>query len=313
MNRQRFFRPFPAVLCACALALFSGCVRVMPYPTDRSAPKRVAASFYPLYALALNIAGDVPGMTLICLAQPQDGCLRAYQLSDWDAAVLAGCDAVLMGGRGLESFEDSLTAPSSDLVALVAMDDLQLLNQDAVATGDEDQSHFDTENPWLFLSVGGSQSIAESIAAGLSEIDPGNAELYAHNLERYIGRLDALADGMAALVAPSPDRPVAILHEGLPYLAEELALNVALTIRREPGTYFGDAEMARYIRQMKDAGVEVALVERQAPARLTGAIEAAGIGVAYIDTLSTHVADGDLGGYESAMLANARSLAEALK
>ena len=69
----------------------------------------VYATFWPVYALSNAVMKDVPDARLRLLVQPQDGCLRDYALSDWDAAILSrSADAVLMGGRGLESFESAL-------------------------------------------------------------------------------------------------------------------------------------------------------------------------------------------------------------
>ena len=71
----------------------------------------VYATFYPIYALSERIFDGIPSMELHCLVQPQDGCLRNYELSDWDLYLLAySADAVIEGGRGLESFSSTLTA-----------------------------------------------------------------------------------------------------------------------------------------------------------------------------------------------------------
>ncbi|MBQ3423728.1 MAG: hypothetical protein IJH38_00820, partial [Clostridia bacterium] len=86
--------------------LLTSCRRLVPEEEETIS---VYASFYPIYALADGVTRSVPDVELHCLVQPQDGCLRSYQLSDWDLALLKrGADAVISGGRGLESFEDAL-------------------------------------------------------------------------------------------------------------------------------------------------------------------------------------------------------------
>ena len=90
------------------LSLLVGC---SPIVEDTPDAISLYATFYPIYALAQMVLQDVPDLTLNCLVQPQDGCLRAYSLSDWDLYLLAySADGVIMGGCGLESFEDTLTA-----------------------------------------------------------------------------------------------------------------------------------------------------------------------------------------------------------
>ena len=87
--------------------VLSGC---RPLVTDATKALSVYATFYPIYALTDAVMAGIPDAALHCLVQPQDGCLRNYQLSDWDISLLAsGADAVILGGRGLESFESTLT------------------------------------------------------------------------------------------------------------------------------------------------------------------------------------------------------------
>ena len=82
MKTNFFKSALLALLCA---AIFAGCVRIeLPVPE----PQTVYASFYPIYALAAGVCENVPGLTLSCLTQPQDGCLRSYELSDWDYQLL---------------------------------------------------------------------------------------------------------------------------------------------------------------------------------------------------------------------------------
>ncbi len=76
----------------------------------RARPTRRGRSTRPfrVYALSAPILSGAPGITLKCLVQPQDGCLRNYELSDWDAALLGSADAAILSGRGLESFESGI-------------------------------------------------------------------------------------------------------------------------------------------------------------------------------------------------------------
>ena len=87
-------------------ASFAGCKRIVE-PENKSIS--VYATFWPIYAMTDAAMEGIPDAELKLLVQPQDGCLRNYQLSDWDAALLsADADAIIMGGRGLESFEGLL-------------------------------------------------------------------------------------------------------------------------------------------------------------------------------------------------------------
>lgn len=272
--------------------------------------KSIAATFYPLYAIALNLVKDVPDLSLSCLIQPQDGCLRSYSLSEWDYLILASRDAVICGGRGLESFSGTLSAMQDGPIVITCLQG-QTLKNDGEAQDEE--SHLAGENPFLFLSAGGAMSIASTLAYSLIEIDPDYADTYRANLTEYLSRLDALAAEMAETMASVPSRRVALMNEGLSYLADQLALNVAVQIDHEPGVAVEDNDLDSVLSQLKEAQAEVVLLESQAPMHLVEDLQAAGYRVALIDILSAHAADGDLEAYERIMRDNCARIADALR
>ena len=272
--------------------------------------KSIAATFYPLYAIALNLVKDVPDLALSCLIQPQDGCLRSYSLSEWDYLILASQDAVICGGRGLESFSGTLSAMQDGPIVITCLQG-QTLKNDGEAQDEE--SHLAGENPFLFLSAGGAMSIASTLAYSLIEIDPDYADTYRANLTEYLSRLDALAAEMAETMASVPSRRVALMNEGLSYLADQLALNVAVQIDHEPGVAVEDNDLDSVLSQLKEAQAEVVLLESQAPMHLVEDLQAAGYRVALIDILSAHAADGDLEAHERIMRDNCARIADALR
>ncbi|MBQ8954837.1 MAG: zinc ABC transporter substrate-binding protein [Clostridia bacterium] len=297
-----------ALLLVLAVPLLAGCdLMAGAGPEDT----RVMASFYPLYALALNLTKDVPALTLGCLVQPQTGCPRSYQLSDWDAALAAGQDALIIGGRGLESFESALKGAEGGPAVLTVLNGLTLYNSGEAAS--DESSHLAGDNPWLFLSVPGAMEMCISIAAGMAQLDEPYADIYMDNLAEYLTRLEDLADDMENAMARTDPRPVAVLHEGLGYLARQLGLDIVLEYPREPGSDPYGNDLEDLLAALEASGAEVALVERQAPGNLVKAIEAAGCAVVRLDTLMTHAADGDTAAYERAMLDNAKAVAAAMK
>ncbi|MBO4299794.1 MAG: zinc ABC transporter substrate-binding protein, partial [Clostridia bacterium] len=245
---------------------------------------RVMTTFYPLYILALNLTKDVPALILSNLVQPQTGCPRTYQLSDWDAALIAGQDALIIGGRGLESFESALNAASSGPVVLTAMSGLALHNG---GVANEESTHLEGDNPWLFLSVPGAMEMSISIAAGMGQLDEPYAGVYAANLREFLMRLENLADDMENALSRAPSRSVAVLHEGLGYLARQLKLDIVCEYPREPGTEQYGADLDDLLEALETSGAEVILIERQAPQNLVETLEAAGYTVARLDTLMT--------------------------
>lgn len=291
-----------------AVAL-SGCGRLVePEPESIS----VYASFWPVYALTDAVMKDVPDAQLNLLVQPQDGCLRDYLLSDWDAALLSsGADAVILGGRGLESFESLLFGWGESGPAVSAvLYNLELYNQEQQADG-EAESHLAGENPHLYMSLDGAKQMVESIAATLQSLDAKYADLYVENAQAASEALDGLLAENRALLSDREGGSVILMNEALIYATRDYGLEVAEWIDRESGEAMGDNELRKCLERLEAAGAKVILIERQAPQALTEALEAAGYRVAKLDVLSTHREGEGFDAYLTAQAANARAIRDA--
>ena len=295
----------------CVLLMLTGCHSLMT-GEDALPTKYVSATFYPFYALTINITKDVPALSVSCLTQPQDGCIRSYHLSDWDRAVLMNQDVVVFGGRGLESFESELVQMTSGPILLSVLEGAHLRTEDSGDADDENTTHFIGENPWAFLSVAGAMEISLSIAADMAEVDELFAQKYHENLSEYMKRLDALIGDMSDIMAPAPYVPVAVLHEGLTYFAAQFGLDIVLVYPREPGADAFDNDLETLLDALSQSGAKTVFLEEYAPAHLVRALEEHGYSVARLDTLTAHAADGDLNAYERIMLENAREARRAL-
>ncbi len=275
-----------AVFLFFAAAALSGC---RPLIADETQTLRVYATFYPIYALTDAVMSGVPDAELRLLVQPQDGCLRAYRLSDWDARLLAlGADAVVMGGRGLESFEETLFGWGDAGPAMSAvLYNLELYNPGGSRDG-ESHSHLYGPNPHLYMSLEGAGCMLESIAATMQSLDPRYAGQYARNARSAQACLeDALAQNRSALRDLSGSR-VILMNEALIYVARDYGLEVADRIDRESGEGLYDRALSDCLARMSEAEAGVVLIEKQAPRALVEAFEAAGFSVARLDILSTH-------------------------
>ena len=293
---------------AALMLLLTGC---HPLVDDEEIPHQtVYASFYPIYALSEMILKDVPEMELHQLVQPQDGCLRNYELSDWDLYQLAyNADAVIIGGRGLEQFASSLESMGSSGPALVQLLQNQTLDNNGDTPSDEDASHLADENPHLYLSVRALPEILEALCAYMTALDPAFGDVYASNLETALERVDALiAEYDDAMAHMDLRAPVALLNEALIYPANDLGLNVACRIDRESATELAGTEWTDALSAMQAAGAQTALIEKQAPDALIRKLNAEGICTVQLDILSTGREDMGSDGYFEAMSGNLDAL-----
>ena len=293
-----------------AAVALSGCQKLVD-PADK--PISVYATNYPIYALTDAVMADIPNAQLHCLIQPQDGCLRDYRLSDWDVALLErSADAVILGGRGLESFESALFAWGGDGPAVSALlYNLELYNQSDAAANGEAESHLDGANPHLYMSLDGAKQIIESAEAMLVSLDPMYAGRYAANADAALVAIDALKAQISELTDDLRGERVILMGEALIYVANDYGLEVADWIDREPATAMYDDVLADCLERLKAANANVILIEKQAPPRFVQALEEAGYAVACIDILSTHRGIDGFETYLRAQEANAQAIAEA--
>ena len=276
----------------------------------------VYATFYPIYALSERIFEEIPSMELHCLVQPQDGCLRNYALSDWDLYLLAySADAVIEGGRGLESFSSTLTAMGESGPAVVtAMLNMELYNNDEeTSDSDEETSHLIGPNPHYYLSLEGAEYILEAIALYMSELDPDYSEMYFSNLDAALEEVGTLRETVSALAETTSGKQVVLLNEAAIYPALDMGLEVAEWIDRERGDMLYGDDLENCLDTLTESGARVVLIEQQAPKALIDALENAGFSVAKMDTLSTGREEMGWEGYLQALESNAQSIAQAFE
>ena len=292
------------------MVLLSGCSPIVE-PDDIPEQFTIYATFFPVYALSELVLDGVPGIRLKQLIQPQDGCLRSYTLSDWDAYLMAEADAVIMNGSGLESFSGIYSQFEGEGPAFI--DSTSSILPIATAGESEESSHLAGVNPWLFLSVDGAIQMTEAIAANMIMLDPDYEEIYLKNLDSAKKQLQALKDEIEQIMNGADlTVPVALMHEGLIYTAEELGLNVAVRIEHESGAWMDENEMNQALSLIGEANAKVVLIEKQAPDSIIRVLEEAGIQTALLDTLSNGNEALGSEGYFDAMKNNAEAIANAL-
>ena len=141
---------FTAVLLA--VILFVGSVLTMTYVRTEQKQEQskegnllVVTSFYPMYVAAENVIGDVEGVTLENLSEPQTGCLHDYQLTAADMKLLSKADIFIVNGGGIESFLSDVAESYPNLKIVQACDGIDLLESAEGAGEYHDDSSSDTD------------------------------------------------------------------------------------------------------------------------------------------------------------------------
>ena len=206
---------------------------------------------------------------------------------------------------------ENFTAPDfKDLLSVALMEGLALRNQDEAVSDDDELNHYRGANPWLWLSTSGARELCRSIHAALIQINPENTALYHINLEITEQKLNDLADEIDGIAASVQGTKVALLHEGLAYVADEMQLDIVYESTRESAATLGDNEKTELLNDLNASGAQCILIESQAPASIVRFLTEAGFPVAQIDTLTTHT-DPDPSLYFDVMLKNAEAVSGA--
>lgn len=141
---------FTAVLLA--VILFVGSVLTTIYVRTEQKQEQanggnllVVTSFYPMYVATENVIGDVEGVTLENLSEPQTGCLHDYQLTAADMKLLSKADVFIVNGGGIESFLSDVAESYPDLKIVQACDGIDLLESaEGTEESDSNDSGSDT-------------------------------------------------------------------------------------------------------------------------------------------------------------------------
>ena len=227
----------------------------------------ITASFYPVYIAALNVAGDIDGVEVRNLTQPQTGCLHDYQLTTEDMKAMADSDVLLINGGGIESFVSKVakTYPKLSIINLSASfaelpeEDEEEEDHDHEDAAHEDADHEDADhdhdhdhgeqNSHFWMDIDLYRKEVESMEEGLSKRDPVHADQYKKNAEAYLKKLEALQSEEAELKEALSGKKVVVFHEAFLYLAEDLDMQVTMTMDLDEERQVSAGE----VRQVLDA------------------------------------------------------------
>ena len=261
---------------------------------------RVVASFYPMLIATMNVVGDLPGVSLHCMAQPTAGCLHDYQMTTDDMTALASADVVVVNGAGMEAFLDRAVRRLPGLKVVDASRGIPLLQE---ASG---------PNPHVWVSVSRHELQVANIAEGLAAIDPARADRYRSHAGAYTNRLEALRVRMQDSLKGLARRDIVTFHEAFPYFADEFGLHIAAVVEHEPGTEPSARELAQTVTAIRRAGVRALFTEPQYPSKAAATLaRETGAGVYVLDPVVSGPPKADA--YVEAMEANLAQLLRALK
>lgn len=228
---------------------------------DKEEKSTIYASFYPIYNLTKQIAGDKFEVKSFTNLKTES---HDWEPSAKDMAEVSKAKLMFINGAGMEEWEDSLknstdielvnTSKDIELIKASEEDDHDHDHEDADHDHDQDNDHEDTDHdhdedhdhedaneeehhhhhgeydPHLWLSPKNAISQAKVIAEKLSEIDPSNKDYYMDNFKKIEEELKALIAEYKEKFDECENKNFLVNHKAFSYLAKDFSLNqIALT------------------------------------------------------------------------------------
>ncbi len=285
-------------------------------PARAEAAKQVVTSFYPIYIFAENVLDGVEGVELKNLTHPTTGCLHDYQLLASDMVTLSRADALIINGGGMESFVPMLETQYPELPVIDASQGIDLLlNDEMLAEGHSHEDGHDHDhgdyNAHIWLAPQNAIRMTRTMAKGLAELLPEQADEIMSNAEAYAARLQALDEEIAESLKGLKRRDIVTFHEAFPYFAQAYGLNVVAVLALEPDEALSPQMLKTLVDKVRASGLPPLFTEPQYEDRAARAVaQETGAGIYELDPVVT--GDGAKDAYETVMRRNVQALIEAL-
>ncbi|MBE7433927.1 MAG: zinc ABC transporter substrate-binding protein [Anaerolineales bacterium] len=221
---------FNTILVTLTLAalLLTGCGSV---PQNADNALNVLASTTFLADITQNVAGDRAQVVSLL---PIGSDPHAYQATPADVVKISESTILILNGIEYEHFiEPLLENADGERLVIVASDGLEPhpMEEDAGEEHAGEEEH-EAVDPHMWLDPNLVITYVENIRDGLSQADPGGAEVYRSNAEVYIAQLKDLDSFIKSQVesVPAERRLLVTNHEALGYFAERYGFTIVDTI-----------------------------------------------------------------------------------
>lgn len=248
----------------------------------------ILTTFYPVYLFAQNVT-EGTDIVVKNLDVDSAGCLHGYQLTTGNMKAIEKADIIIINGAEMEKtfiYDIKELYPNKAIIDTSV--DVELLN-----------SKFEDEvNSHIWLSVNNAKIQVNNIAKELSKYDEENAYVYTENANKYIAKLDELANNYE-----KKGINVVAMHDSISYFAKELGLNVIDIIQNDEEDTPTQKRITEIVDNMKKNNVKVILMENTYSDRFATLLaNETGAKIYYFDSITN--GNGDMTEYIEKMQKN---------
>ncbi|NCB65007.1 MAG: zinc ABC transporter substrate-binding protein [Bacilli bacterium] len=216
-----------------ATALLAGCGAAGSTTENTESDKlQVVTTFYPMYDFTKQVAQDDAEVSMLLEAGME---VHSFEPSSQMIAEIQDADVFIYNSPEMETWVPDVLASidTSDMVVICASDAITLLEYEGEAHAHDHESeekganagHSHTVDPHVWLDPVLAQTEVSTIAEGLAEADPDNAEDYLENAGIYNGKLNELDEAFRAAFEGTENRTFVTQHAAFAYLAARYDLN----------------------------------------------------------------------------------------
>ena len=276
----------------------------------------VVTSFYPMYIASMNVVGEIDGVTLKNLSEPQTGCLHDFQLTPADMKLLSTADVFIINGGGIESFMEEIAQQYPELIVIEACDGIELLCEETAhghaEEAHEEDVHNHEVNAHAWMSVKNYRKQVENIATGLALASREYADAFLANASDYDGKLEALQVEQENLLTLTEDKEAILFHCAYDYVAEDLGIYAALCMDLDEERQVSAGEVAEVLEVIEHHDVAYIFAEELYGASMCELVQKeADVKVIYLDPLNR--GDYDKDSYVNGMRNNLKLIEEAFE
>ncbi|MCR5607790.1 MAG: zinc ABC transporter substrate-binding protein [Lachnospiraceae bacterium] len=227
----------------------------------------ITTSFYPVYTIAENIAGENEDISIVNLTANVSGCLHDYQLTSKDMKTLEKSDVLIINGAGMESFINKAADNCKNLTIIDSSTGAEFLEGSGHHHHHEDEDEDEDEeesgvNSHIWLDTDNYIIQINNVAKELSEIYPQYAKEFEKNRAAYVEKIEKLGKYIKELNFEE-DSEVIVFHDAFAYLANEAGLEVHGCIDVDDESSLSAGVIAEVIDEIKEHNIKYLIIEKQ--------------------------------------------------
>jgi ABC-type Zn uptake system ZnuABC Zn-binding protein ZnuA len=303
-----------AALALAAVLVLSGFPGFAPGALEAEEGPRIAAASYPVWLFTrwLNHGRDYFDVEL--MTNPETGCPHEFTPQPRDLEKLTQTKTLVENGLNLEAYlERALRVAPKDIYIIDASSSvptLHLAYGRMTIPGEPRDMGGLNPNPHIFLSPRLAGIMAENIANGLAEKDPGGELHYKERLALFKDDMVKLESELETFKKTRNGYKVVASHGFMDYLAKDLGILVLADIEPAPEVAPSPGRLRALSELIRGERISAILTDPHADLKLAKTLGAeTGVPVAVIDPVTSGSADPPPDYYQTVIREDLRTLA----